>query len=175
MALAKGTLGTYFHHWTRAYEQRECWAKLPLVVAPQACDKDHPLRAKAMIAQQSRWWVPLYHDWGGERQEIPIPDENQPEPSESIQDYTNLHRRLNTLKIDHPRTAWIIVQRFFADRTLLQVGEELGMSRERVRQLEARGLAFIKDLDTLVADDDIGWIEKAKLPRVPRWAVASKP
>ena len=57
---AKGTLGTYFSHWARHYEHRECWDRLPFVEVPPGCGKNHPYRTKTMIAQQSRWWVPLY-------------------------------------------------------------------------------------------------------------------
>ena len=43
-----------------------------------------------------------------------------------------------------PRERTVLMVRFFRDGTLQDAGKELGFSRERARQVEARGLAMLK-------------------------------
>lgn len=43
------------------------------------------------------------------------------------------------------RLGWIVEQRFIEERTLQEVGNELGISRERVRQLETRALKMLRE------------------------------
>lgn len=54
-------------------------------------------------------------------------------------------QRLETALAALPvRLAWIVEQRFLEERTLQDVGDELGLSRERVRQLESRALTALR-------------------------------
>lgn len=42
------------------------------------------------------------------------------------------------------RILYVLVNRFFYNRTLEAIGNDLGVSPERVRQAEARGLRYLK-------------------------------
>lgn len=66
-----------------------------------------------------------------------------------LDDSRNLTELPSALEQLPRRERWIIRQRFGLEgtppRTLAQLGEELGVSRQRVRQLERRALARIRD------------------------------
>lgn len=64
--------------------------------------------------------------------------------SEDVQD--PFRQRLETALAALPeRLSWIVEQRFIGERTLQEVGDDLGISRERVRQLEARALKLLRE------------------------------
>jgi len=75
----------------------------------------------------------------------------------------SLRRALSRME---PRTAFILRHRFGLDGaetlTLLELGHRLGLSRERVRQIQAAGLAFLRQEMQHLADS-IGWEAPEKL------------
>ena len=89
---------------------------------------------------------------------VRIIDEN-PEPHQTLEDA--ITAAVSTLK---EREAFIITQRFGLDngreRTLQEIGDGLGISRERVRQLESRALRKLRHpqrrrpLEALIEDDE---------------------
>lgn len=56
-----------------------------------------------------------------------------------------LHSLHDAVALLPDRERLVITSRFFEDKTLKQVGETMGVSRERVRQLEQRGLKLLRN------------------------------
>ena len=44
------------------------------------------------------------------------------------------------------RTLYVIFQRFWRNRSYRDIGNEMGLSAERVRQIEAKGIRYLKIL-----------------------------
>jgi len=61
--------------------------------------------------------------------------EDDPESGWGVEEWTAVRRHLND-----DRAYWIVLQRYVADRTLQDVADALGVSKERVRQLEDKAL-----------------------------------
>jgi RNA polymerase primary sigma factor len=79
-----------------------------------------------------------------------IEDKNHPAPVERVMDselQSKIHELLDTLT---PREANILAMRFgigaAAEHTLDEVGKQLGVSKERVRQLESRALRKLREI-----------------------------
>ncbi len=74
-----------------------------------------------------------------------------PNPEEIAEQNSGIRARKESLKraLDRltPRERQIIVRRFLDDRkeTLAEIGDTFGVSKERIRQIEARALAKLKD------------------------------
>lgn len=67
-------------------------------------------------------------------------------PKSARNDYEHhLARELRVLEHEKPKLAQILQQRFFGNLTLEQVGNTFGVSRERIRQLEEKGLARLRE------------------------------
>jgi RNA polymerase sigma factor (sigma-70 family) len=52
-----------------------------------------------------------------------------------------LRERVETLP---PKLQYVVKGRFYKDQTLQEIGNELGVSRERVRQLECEALRLLR-------------------------------
>jgi RNA polymerase primary sigma factor len=77
-----------------------------------------------------------------------IPDLNADQPEEETADRARSTELLDALSKLQPRQRRVVVERFGLDgvrpRTLEEVGANLGITRERVRQLEARALRELR-------------------------------
>jgi len=77
-----------------------------------------------------------------------IPDLNADQPEEETADRARSTELLDALAKLQPRQRRVVVERFGLDgvrpRTLEEVGTNLGITRERVRQLEARALRELR-------------------------------
>lgn len=47
-------------------------------------------------------------------------------------------------RLSRIRTVWVLKQRFWHNKTLREIGDEMGVTPERVRQYEAKGLRILK-------------------------------
>lgn len=61
-----------------------------------------------------------------------------------IEHNTKLDQLRSALDLLEPRLRHIVHRRFIEDKTLEQVGQEYGLTRERIRQLEAKALVQLK-------------------------------
>jgi RNA polymerase primary sigma factor len=77
-----------------------------------------------------------------------IPDLNAEQPEDQTSDRARSTELLDALEKLQPRQRRVVVERFGLDgtrpRTLEEVGANLGITRERVRQLEARALRELR-------------------------------
>ena len=77
-----------------------------------------------------------------------IPDVNAQQPEVETADRARSSELLDALGQLQPRQRRVVVERFGLDgvrpRTLEEVGQNLGITRERVRQLEARALRELR-------------------------------
>ena len=77
-----------------------------------------------------------------------IPDLNAEQPEQETADHARASELLDALDKLQPRQRRVIIERFGLDgvraRTLEEVGTNLGITRERVRQLEARALRELR-------------------------------
>ena len=74
-------------------------------------------------------------------------DGNQPDPAEQVGRDEELAARLADLLRRLPKRARAVLEaRFFGGMTLQEVGEVIGVSRERIRQSEARSHSRLRDL-----------------------------
>ena len=69
-----------------------------------------------------------------------------PQTSEEFLDYSDLELVEKALKQLEPRTKEILRLRFYKDWTLQEVGNSLGVTRQRVEQIEKRGLEQLRRL-----------------------------
>lgn len=67
------------------------------------------------------------------------------EPGDGVADNEEVAKVLRLVDELPPRTSEVIRRRFFARQTLKAVGAALGICRERVRQIEDEGLAFLRE------------------------------
>ncbi|MBM4076075.1 MAG: sigma-70 family RNA polymerase sigma factor, partial [Planctomycetes bacterium] len=83
-------------------------------------------------------------DDGGWTMNEMVPDQKAKGPEDELLDADNLKHVFRMLDTMDPREATILRMRFGLDdcepRTLKEIGEELGLTRERVRQIENEAL-----------------------------------
>jgi RNA polymerase primary sigma factor len=78
-----------------------------------------------------------------------VMDERTRTPDEDLVEHDNLRHVLDRLETMDPREATVLRMRFGLDdgepRTLKEIGEALGLTRERVRQIETEALAKLAE------------------------------
>jgi RNA polymerase primary sigma factor len=88
-----------------------------------------------------------YHDGTGQQSDSVLDflgfktqqDDEQP-------DTDHLHERVRqAIRMMPPREAKVIYGRFFKDQTLEQIGDQMGVTRERIRQIEAKALITLRE------------------------------
>jgi len=76
-------------------------------------------------------------------------DEGQLSPEDALVESDSLHHVMGMLATMDPREATVLRMRFGLDnqepRTLKEIGEQLGLTRERVRQIETEALNRMAD------------------------------
>lgn len=94
--------------------------------------------------------APVWNDQGLTRIEMIAADEDSPEESFSEVEITEQTRKklLDSLGQLPERERFIVEQRFLEGRTLADVGGELGLSRERTRQIEAVAMRRLQGMMT---------------------------
>ena len=86
-----------------------------------------------------------------------IGDDAAAEAASRSSEAADLSKRLQSALDElHPRECQVLRLRFGLDRgydrTLGEVGEELGVSREQIRQIEAKGLRKLRHMPSLLRD-----------------------
>ena len=78
-----------------------------------------------------------------------VMDEDQKSPDDALVESDSLHHVMNMLKTMDEREATVLRMRFGIDghepKTLKEIGEQLGLTRERVRQIETEALRKMAD------------------------------
>jgi RNA polymerase primary sigma factor len=78
-----------------------------------------------------------------------VADTNNPPPDKIVRDTDELRQLADLLERMDPRAAKILKLRYGLDGgnplTLKQIGEEIGLTRERVRQIEHESLQALRD------------------------------
>jgi RNA polymerase primary sigma factor len=78
-----------------------------------------------------------------------VMDEDQVTPEDAMMESDSLHHVMNMLSTMDQREATVLRMRFGLDnhepRTLKEIGEQLGLTRERVRQIETEALNRMAD------------------------------
>jgi len=91
-----------------------------------------------------------------------VMDEGQITPEDAMMESDSLHHVMGMLATMDQREATVLKMRFGLDnhepRTLKEIGEQLGLTRERVRQIETEALNRMADSmeDRAPGDDDLG-------------------
>jgi RNA polymerase primary sigma factor len=77
-----------------------------------------------------------------------LPDENAQSPETKLADAEQWHQLLDLIDTLEPRQALVLRMRFGLDgnepKTFQEIGDSLGLTRERVRQLERKALADLR-------------------------------
>jgi RNA polymerase sigma factor (sigma-70 family) len=73
-----------------------------------------------------------------------MPDVNAESPAEAAIKESNRKRMKTALTQLKPRERFVIEQRFYHDKTLQNIADKLGLSRERIRQIEKDALGDLR-------------------------------
>lgn len=178
---SRGRLRTYAYNWVRAYIREYVVQNYRLVRIGSTkkerralrffrstldCDVDSVARASGLSVDRSRSLMPMLAyreeslDFSGDGREpavSKIPGDGT-SPEELLDEYTREQRTMAALygALDTliPRDRFIVQQRWLGDEPIphVHIANTLGVSRERVRQLEARALTRLRDAVTARAD-----------------------
>lgn len=148
---SRSAFSTYALPWIRHYIRREIIDKLRTVRVPAwAQEKDKPFQPKlSHPIEVSRTGSVARDDNPADpilvtdlmRDRLP-PTESPEEAAERASMCALAHRIVNRLRC--PRERLVIRKRFFDGLTLQQVGDSLGLTKERVRQIESDALGNLR-------------------------------
>lgn len=145
---SKGAWSTYACYWVRCFVQREVANKARTVRVPPSRQK------KGVWKQHPIASVKMFWSTGKNRKnehEVCLLDYMQsrfpPAPSAEdkvISDQSKRGVNLAALENLTDKQRLVVRMRFWEDKTLQQIGDVLGLSRERVRQIEADSLLKLR-------------------------------
>jgi RNA polymerase nonessential primary-like sigma factor len=82
--------------------------------------------------------------FGDEFEESDVVDYREPAPYDGVHRVDVARAVRSALRKVNPRDREVLIQRFFEGQPLMTISKRMGLSRERVRQLEMRGLKFLR-------------------------------
>lgn len=139
---SKGAFSTHAVHWIRSYVGRFVadtarTVRVPVYFQQKATRAGRPLQRERsldapVVANDNgapTWLEMLAYDGG---------------PYSAPDSTVDRDRLLAAVDALPPRERKVLLQRFWGDHTLAEVGAELDLSRERVRQIEAQALVALR-------------------------------
>lgn len=145
----KGAFSTYATWWIRCFIRRELQDKLRTVRVP--CHRQNSVEATRKLPKRNRPLYIKYKTKSPGTADVCVIDlmRDRFEPAISAEDtlLTEESRSgINMLAISElsNRERLVIRQRFWEDKTLQQIGDVLGLSRERVRQIQDKALGKLR-------------------------------
>lgn len=144
---SKGAWSTYACYWVRHHVHREVADKVRTVRVPPNKQKSGGWR-QYPVASVKMFWT---RNSGSQEREVCLVDYMQsrfpPAPSaedNAISDQTKRGVNLAALENLTDKQRLVVRMRFWEDKTLKEIGDVLGLSRERVRQIEADSLQKLR-------------------------------
>jgi RNA polymerase primary sigma factor len=147
---SKGAWSTYACYWVRHHVHREVADKVRTVRVPPNQQKNNGWK-RHPLASTKMFWTSQRGGRNARETEVCLVDMLQhrfpPTPSAEdkvIADQSKRGINLAALENLSDKQRLVVRMRFWEDKTLQQIGDVLGLSRERVRQIEADSLQKLR-------------------------------